>query len=258
MIDWIVAAWNWIVANMTNLKDFLWIVFTFIATLVAILTYRRARHTLLQPLRTEVIKRQTDLLVNLLDYFDESVLYSFKLDYCNIVSFNVIKLLERYGINFSDDTILKEIEEERAGAIFDKNIFLQSSDSKAESENQYKVNKVNLNNDKVEEVFFTKQHFMCKRELVNYANNPFMPKKIKKLLNEIESDINDNLSMLMKLLNEFYTKINSEQILDEGFLVNEVCSAVYNEFNTRSKKHDEKIKKIKELIGQYLMVDKKW
>ena len=62
--------WNWVLANLSDIKDLFWIVFTLVTTVVAVLTYRRAKMTLLQPLRSEVIKRQTDNLVCLLDYLD--------------------------------------------------------------------------------------------------------------------------------------------------------------------------------------------
>ena len=45
-----------LVENIGIVKDILWIIFTLIATIVAVLTYKRARLTFLQPLRSEVVK----------------------------------------------------------------------------------------------------------------------------------------------------------------------------------------------------------
>jgi hypothetical protein len=56
--------------NITWLKDFATILFTATGTIVAILTYRRARATVLQPIRNEVIKKQSEILVELL-YVEE-------------------------------------------------------------------------------------------------------------------------------------------------------------------------------------------
>ncbi len=49
----------------------LWIIFTLIATVIAVLTYKRARYTILQPLRSEVIKRQADLLIEIMEAFSD-------------------------------------------------------------------------------------------------------------------------------------------------------------------------------------------
>ena len=57
----------WLKRNAAPLRDISTIIFTLIATTVAILTYRRARISLFQPLRTEVVKRQADILLALLE-----------------------------------------------------------------------------------------------------------------------------------------------------------------------------------------------
>lgn len=79
--------WNWIWNNLTSIKDLLWIVFTLIATVIAILTYRRARFSLLQPLRGEVVKRQIDEMIELLEFLSTDDLDK-KIDYMNILQGN--------------------------------------------------------------------------------------------------------------------------------------------------------------------------
>jgi len=68
---------DWLSENITWIKDIFWVVFTSIATIVSIKTYIRAKSTILQPLRTEVIKRQTDLLVELLSFIMDNKKISF-------------------------------------------------------------------------------------------------------------------------------------------------------------------------------------
>ena len=81
---------KWIKVNIVFIKEFSGIVFTSIATVIAILTYRRARYTLLQPLRSEVIKRQTDLFVSLLDFIrDKEHRLIDKIGYRDIVFTNM-------------------------------------------------------------------------------------------------------------------------------------------------------------------------
>lgn len=63
---------QWIISNISWIKGVLWVIFTLMATVIAILTYKRARYTLLQPLRSEVVKRQTELLVEFLKHISGS------------------------------------------------------------------------------------------------------------------------------------------------------------------------------------------
>ena len=48
-------------SNISWIKDVFVVVLTSVATVIAILTYLRAKETILQPVRTEVIKRQTEI-----------------------------------------------------------------------------------------------------------------------------------------------------------------------------------------------------
>lgn len=59
-----------LVENIGIIKDVLWIIFTLVATIVAVLTYKRARLTFLQPLRSEVVKRQIDEMIELLNFLN--------------------------------------------------------------------------------------------------------------------------------------------------------------------------------------------
>jgi len=107
-----------LIINLSTIKDLLWIIFTLVATLVAVLTYRRARFTILQPLRTEVIKRQTDLLIQLLDYLeDDEVNFYFKVDYMGIISCNAYLLLKHYGFILKDDSVEEAVKNNVSGML---------------------------------------------------------------------------------------------------------------------------------------------
>ena len=53
----------------------LWIIFTLIATIIAVLTYKRAKSTVLQPIRNETIKKQAVLLEEILNFIKLDVDY---------------------------------------------------------------------------------------------------------------------------------------------------------------------------------------
>lgn len=84
--------------NIAWVQSFLSIIFTFVATVVSILTYKRAKATVLQPIRNDVIKK-AEILQDLLKFLRSEI------DYFSILSINVILYLDELGF------ILKNHEE---------------------------------------------------------------------------------------------------------------------------------------------------
>lgn len=265
--------WNWIVENIATIKDLLWIVFTFVATVVAILTYKRARYTLLQPLKSEVIKRQTELLIEVLDFFDSNLIFSAKVDYMTIVSLNMYKLIEEFGFVLNDDSI-NEINEKLGGALFTKNSGIISSieksnvfdkDTSEKDEEYLKVSKQRYEDAKsgkvtIDVVYVTKNYIFFSKALNEYISNPFMPQTVKILLEKIKRDINYNLTQALKnVLEEFVIELCSSKnspSKQQPLKIN--ADGLYNVFNRQSIHHQAEIDKIKTVIREYLMIDKKW
>jgi len=261
--------WDWIVKNIITIKELLWIVFTFVATLIAILTYKRARFTLLQPLKTEVIKRQTDLLIKLLDFLDSSVLLSLKFDYITIVELNMYKILADFGVELSEEK-LKFIEENSCGALFNNDCEVVCYDQENMFDVEKDINDVSNNGDtvalktkdgkvKLEAIYYTKKHMRFILEFQEFLNNPFMPKKIKSELDIINKDIHENISIIMKksledFINNFDPNKNS---CDDKFL-QVYHLGIYNHFNRQSENHETNKENIRKLIKEYLMIDKSW
>ena len=277
LMDVLQQIWNWITTNITMIKDLLWIVFTFVATLVAFLTYRRARFTLLQPLRTEVIKRQTDLLVELLAFLhDDGVRFFLKVDYMGIVACNSYFMMKDYGFVLKNDNFGENIEANTCGLIILKErgqlssvalpkLFEQEKDPSneqeeilAKSEEKYRLAKQGVV--ELEYLHLTKQFVDCDQKLEYFINNPFMPSSIQKLLKELDEEIQYNLKVVMKsTLEEFITLLcNKSNDLSENKPLSVQYQAIYNNFQRKSKQHDANIEKMREITRAYLMVDKKW
>ena len=73
--------------------------FYLVGSAIAILTYLRAKATILQPKRTEIIKKQTEIFSNFLSFVNEnenSIDNGF--DYVNLFSDNVDLVLRDYGL----------------------------------------------------------------------------------------------------------------------------------------------------------------
>lgn len=160
------------------------IVFSTVATVVAILTYRRARATVLQPIRNEVIKKQSEILVELLDFLpSEGKLIHEGLDYSSIAIVNVHNLLRELGFLFANqDELFKKIDESVAGwtyvgeskTLLDVEVIGVFEDHKTE---KIDLGKSKFENAKkgivdIEKVFFTKNHSEFSGRLVEFFQNP--------------------------------------------------------------------------------------
>lgn len=100
---------EYIKENIIWLKDLFTLLFVGTGTVVAILTYRRARATILQPIRTEVIKKQSELLSKLLQTLnDNNQSFEVGLDYLNLVQINVMLTLRDFGFVFKEHKELFE------------------------------------------------------------------------------------------------------------------------------------------------------
>ncbi len=87
---------EWVKNNVVWIKDVFYILFTCAATFVAVLTYRKAKKTIFQP---AVVKRQTELMVELLDYLHTNTSGLFMLEvYYEIIECNLHYQLEEIGI----------------------------------------------------------------------------------------------------------------------------------------------------------------
>ncbi|MEE0875585.1 MAG: hypothetical protein UIH27_19350 [Ruminococcus sp.] len=272
MIEWIINVLQWIAKHLSDIKDILWIVFTFIATVVAILSYRSAKRTLLQPLRSEVIKRQTELLVNLLDYLDENSLFIYKVDYYGIVELNLHKQLPDYGFVFKSDKN-EDIDQTEAGAIVKIDVNVNEENVLSEL---FSVPVLDTNSDKLTNtekyenarkgvvsigaVYTTDKYVKCTEELKGFCSNPFMPSEIQKEISKLSDDIHYNVETVMfDMLKQFIVtlcKSNDKDDLDNPIQIN--SSSFYNAFIRSYRSHDKCIDRIRLLIREYLQIDKKW
>ena len=84
--------------SLAAIKDIVTIIFYIIGAIIAILTYLRARATVLQPKRAELVKKQTEIFSNFLSFINENEnSIDHGLDYTNLFSYNVDLILEHVG-----------------------------------------------------------------------------------------------------------------------------------------------------------------
>ena len=267
---------QWIISNISWIKDVLWVIFTLIATIIAILTYRRARYTLLQPLRSEVVKRQTELLVELLEYISgPTTNIYFGIDYMGIIACNAYKLLELCDFVLVDENIGKTVAENIGGFVFLKthgeinsfcipaDPFGTNNEDIAKKQLAYKQSvkeQIRLCGSiaKLEGLYLTKQHSETLAKLERFRDNPFMPKSIRNLLNQLLEDIQKNIKgPLFKELEKFIVQANSMET-DKDHPVSITYQAMYNDFLRYCKSHTKTINEITSCVREYLLVDSKW
>lgn len=243
-------------------KDLLLIAVAVVTSIISIKSYKNARLALAQPLRTEVVKRQVDLLTELLDITSSDKLkFMTMLDFSNIFNLNMKICLEEVGctVEMSNDSgdksssafkIVAEDHEPLEQYYFDN----LRSESRASFQERRRVSATE-GSFKVQLIHLTEQHVSLIRKLDSISNSPYLPLEIKSELDTLLETINYNLEKPMK------EKIEESVCLmmSEGFDQSRFSfTDQYNEFNHDaidfSLHSNELIRKVREV----LKVDEKW
>ena len=265
MIEFLKENINWI-------KDVFTLIFVGTGTVVAILTYRRARATILQPIRTEVIKKQSELLSKLLQTLSENnQSFEVGLDYVNLVQMNVLLTLRDYGFVFKEHKeLFQKISDSivgwkpcgRTNILKDVEIIGSFSEpTENRKENKFGVEK--FNNLKkgeidIEKIYLTKRHMEFLKLISDFKDNPFMPSSIQQTLNELFNDINNNLVIVLKRELEIFMIDFSKVYFAENNAPHFDPIGVYNSFNHSRIHHKPILDKLKNEIRKYLRIDEKW
>lgn len=258
---------NLIKCNIAWIKDLFGLVFSGLTTIVVILTYRRAKETFLQPVRTEVIKKQTELLTNLLETLYEPVKTNIDkaLDYEGLVRVNLFKLITDHGFilyNQSeiDTSINKEVdpvslvfpnEQNQLNKYEIVQTFFNTDKTEKIDYKKLKYEKAKKGEIEIDEIFLTKKFVQYFNILNGFIENPFIPNTIKALLESLVKDINKNIKEnLRKVLKDFMVEIfksEAKPVFNAG--------GVYNEFNHIRIFHKQTYELLREGVRKYLRVD---
>jgi hypothetical protein len=261
--------------NMTWLKDLAILIFTGVATVLAILTYRRARATILQPIRSEVIKRQSELLSDLLKFLKASGgTIDERLDYIQMVTVNAYVALKEFGFLLKEQERLDEqikplISSWRffavSGRIQDVTIvgvFKDDAKDKAEgdelSRGKQKFEDAQKGIVTIDKIGITKIHDQYYHQLLDFAENPFLPAVIQSILKQLVQHIDSNRDNALRKTIEGFVRDYFRRHLETGNYPTISPVGVYNEFNHARIHHAEQFERLKDAIRQYLMIDAAW
>lgn len=258
--------------NIGWLKDFFTLVFTATGTTLAILTYMRARATILQPIRTEVIKRQSELLSRLLQILKEkNQSFDNGLDYVKLTKVNVLYALGDYGYIFKEqEELFKNLETEIIGWMpcgadhILRDVHLAGSIDEKElmkSVDEYKKAKYELllqGEIEIDKIYLTKQHMEFHKLISEFAEDPFMPTSIQETLNNLSRDIQTNLRIFLKTQLEEFVLAFSKAYSETGEYPKINPDGVYNQFNHSRIHHRSAYNSLRNEIRKYLRIDEEW
>lgn len=249
--------------NISWIKDILWIIFTLVATIVAVLTYKRAKSSVLQPIRTETIKKQSVLLEEVLKFIKDDV------DYYELLELNVLSFLVDYGFVLKNQKELKEnIKMRRCG----QRIVTQkkqldfvevlepfTKDLTEKEINDYhkeKFDKAKNGKIEIEMIYISKKFKEYNDTLNNFIENPFLPTKFKKILLKMKCNIDFNASVnIKKVLEDFFKEYFKRYKNGE---TNFNMPGIYNTYNHILLNNKEHIEVLYKEIRDYLFIDYEW
>lgn len=263
---------DYIKENISWIKDLFTLLFVGTGTVVAILTYRRAKATILQPIRTEVIKKQSELLSKLLQTLsDNDQSFEVGLDYVSIVQINVILTLRDFGFVFKEQKeLFEKIKDNISGWIpcgktnilKDVEIigaFTETPEKKKESDYGIeKYNNLKKGEIDIDKIYLTKEHLEFVKLISDFKSDPFMPISIQKIIIELFSDINNNLAIVLKNDLEVFMLDFSKGYFENGNAPHFNPAGIYNNFNHSRVHHRLTLEKLKNEIRKYLRIDEKW
>ena len=261
--------------NISWIKDVGMLFFAGTGTVLAILTYRRARATVLQPIRNEVVKKQSELLTEVLNLSHTPLKIDNGFDYLNIVRANVFSHLRDYGFIFKDQTeLLEAIEKNISGwmpcgneqVLKDVEIvgsFLPEEQAKKAAQESSEYEKTRYENAKkglisINKIYLTHSFQAYTEKIGLLSANPFLPASIQKILYDLLTDVHRNLEICLRRVIEDFLRIYFQKVSEKQVYPAFSLDGVYNDFNHQRTHHGEMVKKLLEETRKYLRIDESW
>ncbi len=264
---------NYLKDNINWIKDLLIAIFSGLAILIAFLTYLRAKHTILQPVRSEVIKKQSELLTELLE--DISIPkkggeIDDLFDYVEMSILNVNHWVINYGFITENFDELKEITSKLSQGFIYIGKNKKINDVKLVSTfpgNTPKESKKDINSlgkklfenglrgqISIDKIYFTEKFNESFSLIQTYYYNPFMPNKIQIIINQLLSDVNQNIHLHLKeALEAFFSDFFYKHKNQSNFIFSPI--GVFNKFNHKRIHHGDSLKLLRSEIRKYLRID---
>jgi hypothetical protein len=252
----------------TNIKDFVNICFWILTGVIAFLTYRNAKKTLFNPVRSEMVKYQMKVITDFIDnHTGKGMNLEYSLDYLALVKINYdvnyfFGIYKHYGK--IEDHVLDKID--RAAIEYCKNELAGSFEVLRDEKGYYFGNTIvgDYNTLKqylhtisikskeeeykellLQRMYFTKKFQLLYFDLQNLKTNPFIPKDVKATVDKILQNITINLILLYETL--------SKCIPEKKF---KLYNEIYAHFEPKKIDHTKDLEELRNVINKYFKVDK--
>ena len=260
--------------NIAWIKDLVMLFFAGTGTVVTILAYRRARATILQPIRNEVIKKQSELLSEVLGLCHPPSKIDNGIDYVKLVQANVLFHLRDYGFVFRNQSELFEVLSKDVGGwlpcgesqvLNDVEIIGSFRSEVQDAKNPNGISDIGKKRYEdakkgvvaIDKIYLTTAHqdYMGKLHLL--STNPFMPAAIQIVLSQLILNVNKNLKDALKKVLESFLREFFQKSGGAGYPGFDPVG-VYNEFNHSRIHHRETINRLLKETRNYLRIDESW
>jgi len=255
-----------LIAYISNhTKDFFNICFWLFTAGITFFTYKNAKKTLFNPIRSEMIKYQMKVITDFIDKhtskgydFDSSIDYSYllKLNYETDYLFDELTEIKFKNHSFDElDKSMLLFCQENLGGLFEireneGKITLDSVYGDFDTAKQYVKTKYIKEKEDLFKHLFLQRFYLTKKfydlytDLLNLQTNPFVPSIIKDKISTIMSNIYINIGELYKLL----SKNISEQ-------TNGNYHTIYSQFVKNKIDHTKDLEKLRATITDYFKVN---
>ncbi len=233
---------------------------------VAVLTYLRAKRTLLQPIRTEVFKEQLRIINEVSSHFigkTESDLRK-DLDFGSLISINAIKMMDEYISLFFDKKFdLKErpysdkncpssIATEDALTKADFHLWPESPNSDKTPDARTKA--AIWSNYKFQITSLTKTHCVNYEKLQKLTRSPLLPTECAKLVDGYLRIVFLNVILILEVLTAVSKEL-PEKYPNEETLKKASLSWIHNRYNEEFKDLEPLAREIETFLRTYLGTD---
>ena len=248
-------------------KDIINILFFVIIGIITILTYLKAKQTLLQPIKTEIFKEQLKVFSEILSFFSGKTEIDLRKDSAmeNFFTANTLLLFDEYAKLFFD---IEMDEDKRPYNTKDCRIariraeFLESADNHLKYENEKKeieypdprLRATIWNKFTMPRLCFPNTTSKYEEQLDKLMESPLIPNDLLKLIEEFKNVLEDNINTAEIVLNDIAKEL-PEKYPNLGIMKKASLSWVSNRYNEKFKHLKEPADKITNYLRNYFSVD---
>lgn len=249
-----------------NPKDFVNICFWVLTSFVALFTYKNAKKTLFNPIRGEMVKYQMKVITEFVDnHTSKGFTFENSLDYSTLIKINYeVDYLFHISTNETsfDEHDFDEVDKNRIefcrqnlGGLFEIStiegkLILDPVYGDFDTVKKYvrtkfiKEKEQNTQKLDLQRFYLSKKFYSFYTDLINLTTNPFVPQKIKSVIEATVSNIFKNIHILYELLSKHITE-QTETSYQE----------IYSTFNKHKIDHQKDLVKLRNTIADYFKVN---